>query len=140
MLSITLAQCGGLTEIQRDMSTGWKLTVDCRERLLARFAPRYARTIADHVTLLGGDAGKDADAPSAVGEASIVGRADDDAGVEAYVVAIDGATERPDGSRWHVTWSLEPGRGAKESNDVIAERGWTTIDPPVPLDVTPAKW
>ena len=56
------------------------------------------------------------------------------------VVAIEGETGRPDGSTWHITWSLGPGRKAKESNDVIAARGWTAFDEPVPLRLVPARW
>lgn len=55
--------------------------------------------------------------------AAIVGRSDDGRGVEAMVVQIDGSTGRPDGSTYHITWSLQPGRKAVESNDVIAKAG-----------------
>ena len=40
-------------------------------------------------------------------------------GVEAMVVTIDGDTARPDGSTFHITWSLGDGRRARESNDVL---------------------
>ena len=121
------------------MATGWKLTRACRARLIAQFPPRYASPDADHVTLLSGEAARGAPVPGAVGHAEIVGRADDSAGVEAMVVAIDGSTKRPDGGTWHVTWSLGEGREASESNDVIAERGWQTLAPE-PLELVPAKW
>ena len=121
------------------MTSGWKLSETCRGRLLAQFPPRYARVVADHVTLVGGAEGRTAAAPEPVNEAAIVGRADDDAGVEAYVVRINGTTDRPDGSTWHVTWSLDPGREAKESNRVIATCPWAPLDP-VPLDLVPATW
>ena len=116
---------------------GWKLDRDEREALLKRFPPRYARAVADHVTLK-----VDAQRDSLPGEvrAAIVGRADDDPGVEAYAVAINGTTDRPDGSVFHVTWSLEPGRRAKESNDVLKERGWEELDHPVALTLTPARF
>ena len=65
--------------------------------------------------------------PEADGE--IVGRADDGSGVEAMVVRLGGTTDRPDGSTYHITWSLADGRRAKESNDVIAARGWTDVRP-----------
>jgi hypothetical protein len=53
----------------------------------------------------------------------VVGVADDGAGVQALVVEIGGTTRRPDGSAYHITWSLARGRRAAESNDVIRERG-----------------
>jgi hypothetical protein len=55
-----------------------------------------------------------------------VGVADDGAGVQALVVEIGGTARRPDGSTYHITWSLRPGRRPVESNDVIREHGWTT--------------
>jgi oligopeptide transport system substrate-binding protein len=44
-----------------------------------------------------------------------------------------------DGLTWtfHITWSLGPGRDAKESNDVIATTGWSPIEPPAPLRLLP---
>ena len=72
--------------------------------------------------------------------AEIVGRADDGESLECLVVAIDGTTDRPDGSTYHITWSLGPGRRAKESNDVLRERGWEHLDRPMPIDIEPAKF
>ncbi len=115
---------------------GWKLDPAEREALLARFPPRYARTIADHVTLRAHVDDAAALPPPCV--AAIVGRSDDGRGVEAMVVQIEGSTGRPDGSTYHITWSLEPGRKAVESNDVIAKRGWKPVDPPQPVTLQPA--
>ena len=71
--------------------------------------------------------------------AEIVGRTDDGKGVEAMVVTIDGDTARPDGSTFHITWSLGDGRRARESNDVLKERGWEEFDHPIPITLTPAR-
>jgi hypothetical protein len=121
-----------------DAVIGWALDRAERVELLLQFPPSYANVIADHVTLAA-RVGRDSPLPEpAHGE--IVGRADDGAGVEAMVVRIDGTTDRPDGSTWHITWSLGQGRRAKESNDVIASRGWTPIELPMPVKLTPARW
>lgn len=122
------------------MSNGWKLDRACRGALLAQFPPRYARADADHVTLSSAAGGVAADPPPPVGQARIIGRADDGKGVEAMVVEIDGGTTRPDGGTWHVTWSLAEGREAKESNNVIAECGFTPIDDGPTLILTPGHW
>ena len=114
--------------------TGWLLDPGQREALLERFPPRYARAVAHHVTLKFGD--RAAVTPGEVA-AEIIGQADDGAGVQAMVVRIDGAAERPDGGTFHITWSLGPGRDAKESNDVIAATGWSPIEPPAPLRLLP---
>ena len=114
--------------------TGWLVDPAEREALLARFQPLYERVVAHHVTLKFGD--ETAQAPGEVA-AEIVGEADDGVGVQALVVAIDGSTARPDGGTFHVTWSLEAGREAKESNDVIARLGWTPLAEPAPLRLIP---
>jgi hypothetical protein len=119
-------------------AVGWKLDRGERRALLERFPPHYAETVADHVTFLSKVVPDTLPPPEAPAE--IVGRADDGEGVEAMVVAIDGGTDRPDGSTWHVTWSLGEGREARESNDVIAARGWTRFEAPVPLTLIPARW
>jgi hypothetical protein len=114
--------------------TGWLLDPADREDLLARFPPSYAVVVAHHVTQKFGD--RAAVPPSeTVGE--VVGMADDGAGVQALVVRIGGTTERPDGSTYHITWSLAPGREAKESNAVIARRGFTWLASPIPIRLDP---
>jgi len=117
---------------------GWKLDPNQRAELVLQFLPRYPKAVADHVTLEV-DTPRDAPLPPEA-EAEIVGRADDGAGVEAMVVRLNGTTDRPDGSTYHITWSLSEGRRARESNDVIAERGWTDFDLPVPVLLSPARW
>ena len=121
--------------------TGWKLPRDEeRERLLERFSPKYQRTIADHVTLRAG-APEGALPPPEV-DARIVGHADDGKSLECLVVQIDGTTDRPDGSTYHITWSLGPGRKAKESNAVLREDGWKRLDQAIPIRLEPSvfKW
>ena len=117
---------------------GWKLRRDQRKALLARFPPEYPNIVADHVTLRT-DTGGDSALPQE-NEAEVVGKADDGRGVEALVVRLGGTTDRPDGSTYHITWSLADGREAKESNDVIAEQGWVALDEPVPIRLEPARW
>ena len=120
------------------MTTGWKLDLGARLALIEEFPPRYGKVVADHITLAAGNSASDS-APGPVGEAMIIGHADDGEGVEAYVVAIDGSTDRPDGGTWHITWSLGPGRSARESTDVIDVQGWRDVLPR-PLLVHPASW
>ena len=113
---------------------GWSLDRAQRKELLMRFPPRYAKAIADHVTLKFGDG--QAKLPTET-SGEIVGVADDGRGVEAMVVRIAGATDRPDGSTYHITWSLAPGREAKESNEVIAQFGWIAFPEPIPVKLEP---
>jgi hypothetical protein len=118
--------------------TGWKVPKDERGRLLERFPPQYANVIADHVTLRVG-ANASTPLPRQV-EAQVVGRTDDESSLEALVVELDGTTERPDGSTYHITWSLGPGRKARESNDVLRDRGWEPLPAPIPIELEPARF
>jgi hypothetical protein len=123
---------------QGDSVTGWKLDRAQRTELLQQFPPRYGNTDADHVTL---STRSDPCAPlpdETLGE--IVGRVDDGRGLEAMVVRIDGTTDRPDGSVYHITWSRENGRKASESNDVLRDQGWEPLELPMPIQLQPDRW
>ena len=113
--------------------TGWKLPRHERDRLLERFPPKYANVIADHVILRVGGR----ELPSRP-TAQVVGRADDGDSLECLVVELDGTTRRPDGSTYHITWSLGPGRRAVESNDVLRDLGWHDVPRPIPVELQPA--
>jgi hypothetical protein len=117
---------------------GWKLPPNERDRLLQRFPPQYENVVADHVTLKVG-AGADTPLPDE-DYARIVGRADDGQSLECLVVEIGGTTDRPDGSTYHITWSLGPGRKARESNDVLRDRGWERIDDPIAIRLKPDRF
>ncbi len=121
-----------------DNVTGWKLDRDQRRELLQQFPPKFRNVVADHVTLHSG-AADDAPLPQEI-EGEIVGRVDDGKGVEAMIVAIGGTTDRPDGSTYHITWSLEEGREAKESNNVLVQQKWVMFDLPMPIRLEPARF
>jgi hypothetical protein len=117
---------------------GWLLDRADRARLLALAPPIYGEVVADHVTL-------EHKAPAhrplpALVDARVVGQIDDGKGVQALVVSIGGTTDRPDGSTYHMTWSLGPGRRAVESNAVLAELGWSPLAEDVDIRLTPASF
>jgi hypothetical protein len=116
---------------------GWLLAEDDRQRLLEEYKPKYEKTVAHHVTL---QTNAEREPEPREVKAAIVGRTDDESGVEAMVVTIDGSTDRPDGSTYHITWSLGPDRRARESNDVLKERGWQELDHPIPISLTPGRF
>ena len=118
--------------------TGWKLPTDERSMLLDRFPPKYENVIADHVTLRVG-ASPRTPLPRRP-EARVVGRADDGISLECLVVELDGTTDRPDGSTYHITWSLGPSRKARESNDVLRDQGWEHLPAPIDIDLQPARF
>ena len=122
----------------RKRTIGWLLDETDRAALLARFPPHWPDVIAHHVTL---ESNTDRPLPTeTAGE--VVGETDDGEGLQALVVAIGGTTDRPDGSTYHITWSLDEARGRKavQSNDVLRERGWRKIDAPIAIALTPAEF
>lgn len=116
---------------------GWQFDLEDRRQLLIRFPPVYPRVIADHVTL--GKAPPDAPLPVET-SGKIVGQVDDDAGLQALIVTIGGTTGRPDGSTYHITWSLGDDREAIQSNVVIARLGWRSIPEPIAIRLIPARF
>jgi hypothetical protein len=118
--------------------TGWKLPQTEREMLLQRFPPRYDNVVADHVTLRVGATPSTPLPRKPV--ARIIGRADDEQSLECLVVELDGTTDRPDGSTYHITWSLGPERKARESNDLLRDKGWEHLATPIPVELEPARF
>jgi hypothetical protein len=119
--------------------TGWKLPQVERELLLRRFPPKYDKVDADHVTLRVG-ATAETPLPDKPNASSVIGRADDGTSLECLVIELDGTTDRPDGSTYHITWSLGPGRRARESNDLLRDKGWDYIEAPIPVELEPARF
>ncbi len=118
--------------------TGWKLGAADRDMLLERFPPKYDEVVANHVTLRVG-ATSDTPLPRKP-EAQVIGRADDGDSLECLVVELDGTTDRPDGSTYHITWSLGPGRKARESNDLLRDQGWEYLPAPIAIELKPARF
>jgi hypothetical protein len=132
------AQAAFASKGSGNMVTGWKLDREQRRGLVERFPPKFSNLVADHVTLA---AKASAQAPKPEeNEGLIVGRADDGKGVEAMIVSIGGTTDRPDGSTYHITWSLADGRKAKESNDMLRGQKWVMFDEPIPIRLEPATF
>ena len=121
------------------ITTGWKLDRTERDALLARFPPRWPDVDAAHVTLA---ARVPPDTPiPADTRGEIVGHVNDGLGLEAMVVRLGGTTDRPDGSIFHITWSLDKaaGRAPVESNAVLRDLGWRALERPVPVTLTGAR-
>ncbi|WP_150292594.1 hypothetical protein [Sphingobium estronivorans] len=119
--------------------TGWKVDPADRTRLLELFPPAWPDVIADHVTLDAGATERTPLPPASVGK--IVGHVDDGLGLQVLVVAVDGTTDRPDGSTYHISWSLDRARDCKpvESNEVIARLGFELLDQSLPVRLIPAR-
>lgn len=100
------------------MFTGYELTASTRNMLLERFPPKYKNVKAHHITLEYGIS-KDTSIPSEPTSVEVVGYIDSGDGVEGLLVSVNSSTERPDGSKYHITWSLDDGRKPVETNKYV---------------------
>jgi hypothetical protein len=117
--------------------SGWYIPEDERARLLALFPTYYPDVYAHHIT---SELGLyDALAMPESVSAEIIGFADDEEGVQALVVRINGTTERPIGGTYHVTWSIDRSKGRKpvDSNRVIENQGWVPFVLAMPIKTEP---
>lgn len=115
--------------------SGYQLTdrADVLAQLAAAgYPPQFQTVVAEHVTYAYPDPNR---APS-VRRVEIVGHACGD-GVEAFLVRVDGNTRRPRGGLFHLTYSLAPGRTAKESKTLIRSATVTPLPAPIRVAVTP---
>ena len=113
----------------------YNLTDSSREQLLNRFPPQFARVIAHHATYEFGVT-SDTVLPPIPTTARVVGYSSDGA-IEALVVEIDGSTQRPDGSTYHITLSLDPDKRKPVDSNRLLEAGWQSCEP-YSIQVLPA--
>jgi hypothetical protein len=96
---------------------GWIIEPTDLLRMRTLLPPKYVPVYSPHCTLsLGGHQYLELPGPEIC---KVYGKVDDDMGVEALLVSINGSKVRPDGRIFHITWSLAEGRKPRESNDVI---------------------
>lgn len=106
------------------MYTAYVLDDGARDALLAKFPPKYPKVIAHHITVqFPVPQGTEPPAPANV---KVIGYADSGDGLEALVCTVNGRSERPDGKRWHITWSLDPEKYSPvDSNKLLAQSKFT---------------
>ncbi len=102
------------------MYTAYVLTEETREALLELYPPKYDKVIAEHITV---DFGVPEGTPLPEGSwIKVIGEADSKDGLQALVVSVDGAYQRPDGKVYHITWSLDADKYKPvDSNELIAD-------------------
>jgi len=91
-----------------------------RERLCEIFPLKYPKVIARHITHRFG-VSIDTPIPEPI-SVKVLGSADDNRGIQALIVEIDGERLSPEGYPYHITWSYDPSKIAPAEFD-IAELG-----------------
>ena len=115
-----------ISEIQMNTNyyTAYVLDDSSRAALLEKFPPKYPKVVAHHVTVeFGVPEGTEAPPPASV---KVIGYADSGDGLEALVCTVNGKADRPDGKRYHITWSLDPAKYSPvDSNALLANTRFT---------------
>lgn len=118
------------------MYTAHVLTFKSQDELVRRFPPKYSKFVGHHVTVQFG-VPKDTPPPEPA-DVVVHAYADTEDGLEALIVTVNGTWDRPDGSKYHITWSLDPTRYKPvDSNKLVSGNRYTPIDP-FPIKTTPA--
>lgn len=119
------------------MYLAYVLSDNSRELLSNRFPPKYTDFIGHHITTKFG-VPKETPLPPADVNIRVVGYINDPNGLEALVVSIDGETKNPNGSKYHITWSIDRSKFTpKDSNDLLTSKTFT-LTMPINISVTPA--
>jgi|SRR5271157_569273 len=115
-----------ISEILMEHYTAYVLDDASRNALAERFPPKYPKFIGHHITQEFG-VGKDAEVPQPA-QAKVIGYADSGDGLEALVVTVGGHADRPDGKRYHITWSLDPEKYSPvDSNNLLSMNKFTLV-------------
>lgn len=117
------------------MYTGYELSSSSRKKLRTLFPPIYPNFLGHHITEKFGETNPD-NIPETPTDVKVVGYVNDNKGIEGLLVSIDGSTKRPDGSMYHITWSLDSSKGYKpaHTNKII---GKAKDVPPINIDASP---
>jgi len=116
------------------MFSGWKLGDSSRDTLENIFGVAHPKKIAHHITyMFGPDSVKPKDA-----KIYVIGHCITDK-IECFVVEVDGSLVRPDGKTYHITWSLDPQKGAKpvDSNEALEKFGFVHIKEKILIQCEP---
>lgn len=108
--------------------TAYVLDQQSRDKLKQKFPPKYDKFIGHHITVQFG-VNKNTQPPEPA-TIKVVGYINNDDGLEALVVTVDGKVRRSDDSMYHITWSLDPDRySPKDSNDLLKSKQYSIVLP-----------
>jgi len=116
------------------MYTGYKLTKESRAKLREVYPPSNPTWLGHHITEKYG-VPADYPPPKKPSNVFVIGLLEDE-GIEGFLVSIDGSTIRPSGGKYHITWSIDEGKGRKpvETNKLVNTPRRIT---PIQIDVIP---
>jgi len=118
-------------EILMEAYTAYVLDDASRELLAKRFPPKYPDFIGHHVTVQFGLPANAA--PPSAAALKVVGYKDSGDGLEALVVTVNGSTDRPDGSTYHITWSLDRSKYKPVDSNKLLSGGRYTLIKSIPI-------
>jgi hypothetical protein len=124
-----------IKDILMENYTAYVLDDASRNTLSQKFPPKYPKFVGHHVTIQFG-VPKDTEVP-APAQIKVIGYTDSGDGLEALVVSVDGQTERPDGKRYHITWSLDPAKYSPVDSNMLLANNKFTLVRAIPINTNP---
>jgi hypothetical protein len=115
------------------MYNGYELESGSRQKLLDLFPPKYSTLIGHHITEKFGI--KDKEVPEQPNKVMVVGYIDNGEDVEGFLVEIDGTSDRPEGGKYHITWSIDRASGAKPYHTNMYVDKAVPLKRPIEIDV-----
>lgn len=116
--------------------TAYVLTDKARNALLKKYPPKYPKVIAHHVTVqFGVPADTQPPAPAIV---KVIGYVDSGDGLEVLVATVNSEQDRPDGKRYHITWSLDPSKYSPVDSNTLLSNNQFRISLGTLIDTIPA--
>jgi hypothetical protein len=107
------------------------LDAGAKQAIRDHFKPRFRRKVCHHITLqfdLTDESFVVLSEEFNDATLSVVGYQAGN-GVDCVACSVNGSVRRPDGSIFHVTYSLAPGHGAGESNELLKQQGYQSCIP-----------
>lgn len=115
------------------MYNGYEIEEGSRRKLMTLFPPKYPNVLGHHITETFGV--KNGETPEQPQQVLIIGYIDNGEDVEGFLVEVDGKTDRPNGGKYHITWSIDRSKGAKpvHTNNYVNEA--VKLKRPIEIDV-----
>lgn len=117
------------------MYTGYLLSENDRNKLASLFPPKNPTWLGHHITeTFGVDANHPP--PKKPSSVMLIEYLEED-GIEGFLASVDGTVNRPSGGKYHLTWSIDKGKGRKpvDTNNIV-DQG-KKLSKPIPLNVEP---
>lgn len=121
--------------VKKVMAKGYNgYLIKDKNKLFNFFPPKYQKVFGHHITH---EFNVEEELPPKIYEAKIIGYADSEDGIEALVVSLNNEIDRPDGSIYHITLSLDPNKYKPKDSNTLLKKGYEKLVSPISIKIEP---